>query len=385
MQATIFGDNIALYGKAVKFGKEYEITNAKIKPMKEQYRTSEEQYEMEFVDTTVIRPLFQASASDDMPRYCEIGTIPRVPDLPDRYDVLGIVLYVEPLRTIRLARLGTEAPAREVPVREMVIADASLIDFGPMIVSIWDDLAVDKCEKVVGLLDPMPIVGLTALKSSTHKGYSLATTVSTSIIIDPEGEKVETLSEWVKANKDDVMALKEYVHAVRSPANNTTVRPISYILEKKVAHTLQDEEVWICGRIMKVEDRSVRIYLGCDRCGRKSHDDKGATFNCNFSSCKNRSSTSVPRVTFGFELYDETGCIALTAFSDDATKLLGKDADALHNMAYETRNKFLKQATESYKDKLVYAQVTPGAAFAINRIMRWTLKAISFGNPTLNP
>ena len=46
----------------------------------------------------------------------------------------------------------------------------SLIDFGPMIVSIWDDLAVDKCEKVVGLLDPMPIVGLTALKSSTHKG-----------------------------------------------------------------------------------------------------------------------------------------------------------------------------------------------------------------------
>ncbi|KAJ8420279.1 hypothetical protein Cgig2_023571 [Carnegiea gigantea] len=321
MQATIFGDNIALYGKAVKFEKEYEITNAKIKPIKEQYRTSEEQYEIEFVDTIVIRPLFQASSSDDMPQYCEIGTIPGVPYLPDRYDVLGIALYVEPLRT------------------------------------------------VVGLLDPMPIVGLTALKSSTHKGYSLAATVSTSIIIDPKGEKLETLLEWVKANKDDVMALKEYVHAVRSPANNTIVRPISYISEKKVTHTLQDEELWICGRIMKVEDRSVCLCLGCDRCGRKSHDDKGATFNCNFSSCKNRSSTSVPRVTFGFNLYDETGCIALTAFSDDATKLLGKDANALHNMAYETRNKFLKQAIESYKDKLVYTQVTPGAAFAINKIM----------------
>ena len=54
MQATIFGDNIALYGKAVKFGKEYEITNAKIKPMKEQYRMSEEKYEIKVVNTTVI-------------------------------------------------------------------------------------------------------------------------------------------------------------------------------------------------------------------------------------------------------------------------------------------------------------------------------------------
>ena len=80
MQATIFGDNIALYGKAVKFEMDYEITNAKIKPIKEQYRTREEQYEIEFVNTIVIRPLFQASSSDDMPQYCEIGTIPHVPD-----------------------------------------------------------------------------------------------------------------------------------------------------------------------------------------------------------------------------------------------------------------------------------------------------------------
>uniref|UniRef100_A0A7C8ZUK9 Replication protein A 70 kDa DNA-binding subunit B/D first OB fold domain-containing protein n=1 Tax=Opuntia streptacantha TaxID=393608 RepID=A0A7C8ZUK9_OPUST len=85
IQATIFGDNVAHYDKAVKFGKEYEISNARIKHIKEQYRTTEEEYEMEFVDTTIIRPLFQASSRDDVPEYCDIGAIPHIVESEDRH------------------------------------------------------------------------------------------------------------------------------------------------------------------------------------------------------------------------------------------------------------------------------------------------------------
>ena len=85
MQATIFGNNVAHYNKAVKFGKEYEISNARIKRIKEQYRTTEEEYEMEFVDATVIRPFFQASSSDDVLEYYDIGVIPRIVESEDRH------------------------------------------------------------------------------------------------------------------------------------------------------------------------------------------------------------------------------------------------------------------------------------------------------------
>jgi len=85
MQASIFGDNISHYNKVVKFGKEYEISNARIKRIKEQYRTTEEEYKMEFVDTTVIRPLFQASSIDDVPEYCDIGAITRIIESKDRH------------------------------------------------------------------------------------------------------------------------------------------------------------------------------------------------------------------------------------------------------------------------------------------------------------
>jgi len=85
MQATIFGDNVAHYNKAVKFGTEYEILDARIKHIKEQYRTAEEGCEMEFVDTTVIRPLFQPINSDDVPEYCDIGAIPRIVESEDKH------------------------------------------------------------------------------------------------------------------------------------------------------------------------------------------------------------------------------------------------------------------------------------------------------------
>ena len=40
------------------------------------------------------------------------------------------------------------------------------------------------------------------------------------------------------------------------------------------------------------------------------------------------------RITFAFDLYDEIAFISLTAFSYDASKSLGKDADAFYSMSY---------------------------------------------------
>jgi len=40
---------------------------------------------MEFVDATVIRPFFQASSSDDVLEYYDIGVIPRIVESEDRH------------------------------------------------------------------------------------------------------------------------------------------------------------------------------------------------------------------------------------------------------------------------------------------------------------
>ncbi|KAJ8441749.1 hypothetical protein Cgig2_009178 [Carnegiea gigantea] len=164
MQAAIFDGNVAHYDKTVKFGKECDISNARIKCIKEQHCTPKEEYKIEFVDTTFIKPLSQSSNSDDSyTSRCRIR---------GQRDVLGIVLYVGMLRTLCLPSSSSEA--REV-VGFFFIRCICCILF-----LLFHERNVNK---LAGLLDPISIIGLTALKGSSHK-------------VDPEGDKAKSLTQW---------------------------------------------------------------------------------------------------------------------------------------------------------------------------------------------
>ena len=51
---TIYGDDIASYAEAIKCRKEYEISDAVVKPLKRQFPLRPEKYEMEFTHRTII-------------------------------------------------------------------------------------------------------------------------------------------------------------------------------------------------------------------------------------------------------------------------------------------------------------------------------------------
>ena len=85
MQATIYGDDIPSYDDAIKYQKEYEISNAVVKPIKKEMHSRVEKYEMEFNNRTVIRPLFKQSEVDEIPKYCAIADIDCDPQSTERY------------------------------------------------------------------------------------------------------------------------------------------------------------------------------------------------------------------------------------------------------------------------------------------------------------
>ncbi|XP_021719159.1 uncharacterized protein LOC110686859 [Chenopodium quinoa] len=96
MRGTLFGDQIEAFEDALQYLGEYDISAATIKFIDEKWRTDLDQfpYQMTFGSRTVIQPV-DPELGPVLPNYQLIAAIPRAVDPDERYDVVGVVLYVE--------------------------------------------------------------------------------------------------------------------------------------------------------------------------------------------------------------------------------------------------------------------------------------------------
>ncbi|KAJ8452435.1 hypothetical protein Cgig2_000024 [Carnegiea gigantea] len=234
-------------------------------------------------------------------------------------DVLGVVLFVEPLRTI-YAQDDRKEGGREVPVREIVMADQSYKGKETLIISVYNDLATGTCEELISMVESFSVIGLTALKISHHTGFSLSTTMSTLMNLHPGGEKAEQLLKWSFENVCHLKSLREAVERAKVSVKKAILRSISDF------------------KAMKIK-KMIRLYLGCDTCRTKTYEDIGTKCKCSKSSCTARTSTSVARMIFQFDLVDITGSWNVMLFFDNASKVLGIESEKLYRMEYEVTSK----------------------------------------------
>ncbi|XP_074296480.1 replication protein A 70 kDa DNA-binding subunit B-like [Silene latifolia] len=185
MRGALFGDQLRNFKDAIVYNGTYEITNGTIKPMEDRWRKNpaELSYQMGFGKNTIIQPM-DTETGPVLPNYLAIGQLPRSSDPSEKFDVMGIVLFVEEKPSQALI-----GQARTINVAEVVLMDHSSQQ--PLTVSTWDDLANLASEALLVKAQSLEPVGFTALKVSTHKGFSMTTTMSTEVILSPTG------SEWL--------------------------------------------------------------------------------------------------------------------------------------------------------------------------------------------
>ncbi|XP_057248629.1 uncharacterized protein LOC109135740 isoform X2 [Beta vulgaris subsp. vulgaris] len=194
--ALFFGDQVEGYKEAFVYKGEYEIANAPIKPVEEQFKSSSSEldYQMSFGRQTVIQPI-NSEANPVLPEYQTISSIPKACDPSEKFDILGVVLYVEEeAMTISMPQ------GRDNLVREIVITNHSTQQ--PLIISAWNDLAGAYCDRLSTWVAKFNIIGFTALKVTSHKGFSLASTMSTTIIHEANGDRAAALAQWELRHRD---------------------------------------------------------------------------------------------------------------------------------------------------------------------------------------
>uniref|UniRef100_A0A803KUA6 DUF223 domain-containing protein n=1 Tax=Chenopodium quinoa TaxID=63459 RepID=A0A803KUA6_CHEQI len=179
------------------------------------------------------------------PQYQSIASIPKLEIADGRYDVLGVILFVEEAARHINSRYNTQGY-----VREIVITDQTHNQ--PLTISAWNDLSGTASDALNFWAERFTVVEFTALKQNPRRAFALSTTMSTRIIHDPKGDRANMLREWVafkfEAVDDDVVTFQEIEEKLRKKSTFFNLGPSnslgsSGVLEWSLKAIGTDEDV----------------------------------------------------------------------------------------------------------------------------------------------
>ncbi|KAL9232389.1 hypothetical protein vseg_007504 [Gypsophila vaccaria] len=366
MKGALFGDQIEVYKDAIIYNGVYEVANAPIKKCDAQWKNSPDDldYQMSFGGQTIIQPVETKALT---PEYCPISKIPKLPDDTGKYDVLAVVLYVD-----AKPRHVITSQEREVLVREIMIVDQSSEQ--PVTISAWNDLAEKECDLLNSWSEQFTMAAFTALKVSNHKGFSLTTTMSTTIIVSPKCEQTNNLEQWVSRSGNMLSDMRQRIMDVRNSVNERAPTKISALRQKKAHNTLQEERHWLQVTVPHPDFEKINAYLGCSYCGKRAEVPPGIAFTC--TTCSKKGCICSPRVTFSCEVSDGTGQLSITTFTEDSEKLFRMQAADIFRVKHSDDNKAFSTIQKMLQTNTFMIQVGPKATLTRNNVLQWVLKRI---------
>ncbi|XP_057247535.1 uncharacterized protein LOC125492773 [Beta vulgaris subsp. vulgaris] len=150
----------------------------------------------------------------------------------------------------------------------------------PLIISAWNDLAGPDCDRLSTWAAKFNIIRFTALKVTSHKGLPLASTMSTTIIHEPNGDRAAALAEWALRHRDTLADRQARVLDVRNTSKERQVMTICALKEKKDVNTLQDERQFLRVVVPEPSFEKLHAYLGCSNCNKRTDVPAGETHTC---------------------------------------------------------------------------------------------------------
>lgn len=73
--------------------------------------------------------------------------------------------------------------------------------------------------------------------------------------------------------------------------------------------------------------------------------------------------------------------VNLSAFTEDAQKILGTTADHMYDMSYEEGDHFWHEIGVELMKKAFYVEVAPSPGLVISHMLKCLLKRVSFNQP----
>ncbi|XP_021767504.1 replication factor A protein 1-like [Chenopodium quinoa] len=197
IRETLFGDEIDHFKKLLDHQKEYIIEHAPIKPTDPKFVNREGPYQIGFGGKIAIQPVVPDSGPV-LPQYTPITVVPPTSNDNNRFDILGIVVHMEDVRQ-KTSLNGFPFDVRDIAFVDHTVQRTCYFiyqDDQALIIFVYGELAIVDCEQFSNWLDSFKIVRFRHLKPAIHRGFSLASSMSTTIDPNPTSLEAVALRDW---------------------------------------------------------------------------------------------------------------------------------------------------------------------------------------------
>lgn len=347
IRGTFFNEEVTKNFDALTVGNVYTISGGRIKNANRQYSSVNNDYEITFDSTTVIRPAEEDTKIGNLTfDYISLSEIEKKdPKNSPPCDAAGVIVEIDGTTTIN-TKTGNNMAKRRIS-----IADDSNVKID---VTLWGETAEKFDESNLNR-----IISIKDARLSDFRGVQLSLTQSSVYKINYDDTYVTRIRQWWDANQGNLSSIKNLSvgdGGGTSVANHAMLVDIN---EKYGSRQFNNEKnmypsdyITVYASFVDVGTNKKLYYLACPNpeCkGKGLTSEDNNTHYC--SRCHKNTDKPMPRFAFSSKIADFTGSCYMNVIGDDsiAQKLINYKAQEWFE---ETGGIYDDSSAKDYRKKL---------------------------------
>ncbi|KAK3008680.1 hypothetical protein RJ639_014972 [Escallonia herrerae] len=376
IQATMFNEAAKKFFDRFQMGKVYYISKGTLKVANKQFMTLQNDYEMTLTENSEVEEASNEATfiPETKFNFIPIDQLGPYVNQKDLVDVVGVVQSVSPTMSIR-RKINNDT----IPKRDITIADETK---KTVVVSLWNDLAITVGQELLDIADKSPVVAIKSLRVGDFQGVSLSALSKSIVVINPDIPESKKLRSWYDSEgKETSMAS---IGSGMSLSTKSGTRSM-YSDRVSLSHITsnpslgEDKPVFFSIRayVSLIKPDQTMWYKACKTCSKKVTEAIGSGYWC--EGCQKNDEECCLRYILASKLSDSSGEAWVSAFNEQAEKIIGCSADELDKMKSQEGegNHFqlkLKEAT--WVSHLFRVSVTP-QEYNNEKRQRITIRAVA--------
>ncbi|XP_009773896.1 replication protein A 70 kDa DNA-binding subunit B-like [Nicotiana sylvestris] len=332
IQATMFNEAARKFFDKFELGKVYYISKGTLRVANKQFKTVQNDYEMTLNENSQVEEASNEEAfiPDTKFNFVPIDELGPYVNGRELVDVIGVVQSVSPTMSIR-----RKSNNETVPKRDITIADATK---KTVVVSLWNDLATNVGQELLDMSDKSPVVAIKSLKVGDFQGVSLSALSKSNIVVNPDLPEAKKLRSWYDSEGKETSLAS--IGSGMSPSTKNGARSM-YSDRVSLLHITSNPSLGeekpvffsIKAYISFIKPDQTMWYRACKMCNKKVTDAFGSGYWC--EGCQKNDAECSLRYIMALKVSDASGEAWLSAFNEQAEKILGYSADELDKLKSE--------------------------------------------------